>query len=256
MSIDHAHYDEKLAGVYDQMYPVTADTEQAVALIADLAPPGGRVLELGVGTGRIALPLAERGFEVHGIDGSEAMLAKLKEQDAKGAVSTVLGDFTERSTGLRFDVITVVMNTFFSAITQEQQLGCLRNAADQLAPGGRFILEAFDPAVYHTMEKQELSMQPLGENGVLLNTLTVDRSQQIMLGTHTILDGGPPETKRHLLRYAFPFELDLLAKLSGLRLVERWEDWTRQPYTFRSTRHVSVYEADTGESAGSTPCTG
>ncbi|HWM38618.1 MAG TPA: class I SAM-dependent methyltransferase [Streptomyces sp.] len=244
MSIDHAHYDEKLAAVYDQMYPVEADTKQAVDLIAEMVPAGGRVLELGVGTGRVAIPLAERGFEVHGIDGSEAMLAQLKERDSKGEVSTLTGDFTEQGTGLRFDVITVLMNTFFSAITQEQQLGCMRNVREQLKPGGRFMLEVFDPAIYHTMEKQELSMQQLGDNGVMMNTLVVDRSQQMMLGTHTIIDGGPPETKRHLLRYAFPFELDLLAKIAGLRLVERWEDWTKQPYTFRSTRHISVYEAE------------
>ncbi|MGK5630043.1 class I SAM-dependent methyltransferase [Streptomyces sp. URMC 123] len=242
MALDNAHYDEKLASVYDQMYPIEFDTAQAVEFIASLAPANGRVLEVGVGTGRIAVPLAERGFQVHGIDGSEAMLAKLKERDEQGLVTTQQGDFTEVGTGLTFDVVTLVLNTFFVAVTKEQQLGCLRLVREQLAPGGRFVLEAFDPAPYHCLEKPELSMRHLDEGAIMLDTLAVDRSQQLMLGTHTIIDGGRPETRQHVLRYAFPFEIDLLAELAGLRLVDRWEDWTKQPYTARSLRHVSVYE--------------
>lgn len=243
MTLGNAHYDEKLASVYDQMYPIEFDTNLAVEFLAGLTPPQGRILELGVGTGRIALPLAERGYEVHGIDGSEAMLAKLKERDAKGAVTTRLGDFTETGTGESYDLVTLLLNTFFVAVTKEQQLGCLRLAREQLAPGGRFVLEAFDPAPYHGLQKPDFSMRYLNEGAIMLDTLAVDRSRQLMIGTHTIVDGGPPETKQHVLRYAFPFEIDLLAELAGLRLVERYESWTRQPYTAASLRHVSVYES-------------
>lgn len=241
MTLGNAHYDEKLASVYDQMYPIEFDTTLAVEFLAGLAPPGGRILELGVGTGRIAVPLAERGFEVHGIDASEAMLAKLGERDAKGAVTTLLGDFTETDTGETFDLVTLVLNTFFVAATREQQLGCLRRARAQLAPGGRFVLEAFDPAPYVALQKPEFSMRHLDEGAIMLDTLAVDRSRQLMVGTHTIVDGGPPQTRQHVLRYAFPFEIDLLAELSGLRLAERHDGWTRQPYTASSLRHVSVY---------------
>lgn len=242
MTLGNVHYDEKLAGVYDQMYPIEFDTSLAVDFIASLAPAGGRVLELGVGNGRIALPLAARGFQVHGIDGSEAMLAVLRERDEKGEVSTIEGDFTETGTGLTFDVVTVVLNTFFVAATREQQIACLRLVREQLVMDGKFVLEAFDPAPYHGLEKQEFSMRHLDDGAVMLDTLQVDRAHQLMYATHTIIDGGKPETKYHVLRYAFPFELDLLAELAGLRLVDRWEDWERNPYTARSLRHVSVYE--------------
>lgn len=244
MAFGNALYDQKLASVYDRMYPIDHDTALAVDFIAELAPPGGRILEVGVGTGRIAVPLAERGFQVHGIDGSEAMLAELRKRDPHGAVTTVLGDFTEEGTGLTFDVVTLVLNTFFVAVTKEQQLSCLRLVREQLVPGGRFVLEAFDPAPYHTLDKPDFSMRHLDEGAVMLDTLTVDRSQQLMLGTHTIIDGGPPQTREHVLRYAFPFEIDLLAELSGLRFVDRWEDWTGSTYTASSLRHVSVYERD------------
>lgn len=242
MALGNVHYDEKLASVYDLMYPIEFDTSRAVDFIASLAPEGGRVLELGVGNGRIALPLAARGFQVHGIDGSAAMLAVLRERDEQGRVTAIEGDFTEVGTGLTFDVVTLLLNTFFVAATKEQQVGCLRLVHEQLAPGGKFVLEAFDPAPYHAMEKQEFSMRHLDEGAVMLDTLTVDRAHQLMYGTHTIIDGGKPETKHHVLRYAFPFEIDLLAELAGLRLVDRWEDWERTPYTTRSLRHVSVYE--------------
>jgi SAM-dependent methyltransferase len=247
MTLGNAHYDEKLASVYDQMYPIAFDTEQAVALIAELAPEGARILEVGVGTGRIALPLAERGYHVHGIDGSDAMLAKLKERDPEGRVTTTVGDFTETGTGLEFDVVTLLLNTFFVALTKEAQLSCLRLVREQLAPEGRFVLEAFDPAPYHGMQKPDFSMRILSENSVMLDTLTVDRSRQLMVGTHTIVDGGPPETKQHVLRYAFPSEIDLLAELAGLRLVDRWEGWTKQPYGPSSLRHISVYERGEGD---------
>ncbi|MCX4692052.1 bifunctional 2-polyprenyl-6-hydroxyphenol methylase/3-demethylubiquinol 3-O-methyltransferase UbiG [Streptomyces sp. NBC_01408] len=246
MALGNALYDQKLASVYDRMYPIDHDTDQAVEFVAGLTPAGGTILELGVGNGRVALPLAERGFGVHGIDGSEAMLAELRKRDALGAVTTQFGDFTEEGSGRVFDTVTLVLNTFFVAITKEQQLGCLRLVREQLAPGGRFVLEAFDPAPYHHVEKPDFSMRHLDEGAVMLDTLTVDRSQQLMLSTHTIIDGGVPQTREHLLRYAFPFEIDLLAELSGLRLVERAEDWAGTPYTAGSLRHVSVYERDPG----------
>lgn len=242
MTIANAHYNEKLASVYDRMYPIEFDTNLAVDFIAGLCPPQGSVLEVGVGTGRIAVPLAQRGLRVHGIDGSVAMLVKLKERDPEGTVQTMVGDFTQDGTGLTFDVVTLVLNTFFVAVTKEQQLGCLRNVRDQLADRGRFVLEAFDPAPYHNLQRPDVSVRYLDDKAIMLDSLSVDRSQQLMIGSHTIVDGGPPETTHHVLRYAFPLEIDLLAELCGLRLVERWDGWTRLPYTAISGRHVSVYE--------------
>ncbi|WP_107452212.1 class I SAM-dependent methyltransferase [Streptomyces sp. NRRL F-5650] len=244
MISQNAHYDEKMASVYEQMYPIGFDTTAAVAFLSSLVKPESKVLELGVGTGRIALPMAEEGHRVHGIDASEAMLAKLTERDPEGAVTVELGDFTQPGLdmGGGFDLVTVVLNTFFVAVTREAQLNCLRGAAGQLAEGGRFVLEAFDPSPYHVMTKPELSVRHLSESSLMLDTMMVDRAQQLMVATHTIVDGGPPQTTQHVIRYAFPFEIDSLAELAGLKLVERWSDWRRTPYTAASPRHISVYE--------------
>ncbi|MFJ2816623.1 class I SAM-dependent methyltransferase [Streptomyces sp. NPDC087294] len=244
MIAQNAHYNEKMASVYEQMYPIGFDTDAAVEYFSGMLKPEAKVLELGIGTGRIALPMAERGFRLHGVDGSEAMLAKLAEHDTESVVTAVLGDFTQPDLdmGGDFDLVTLVLNTFFVAVSREAQLNCLRNVRDQLAENGRFVLEAFDPSPYHVMTKPDFSMRYLNETAIMLDTMMVDRSQQLMVATHTIVDGGPPETTQHVLRYAFPLEIDLLAELSGLKLVERWGGWHQQPYMASSPRHVSVYE--------------
>lgn len=244
MIAQNAHYNEKLASVYEQMYPIGFDTTAAVEFLDGMLKPGAKVLELGIGTGRIALPLAERGHEVHGVDGSEAMLARLREKDPHGAITAALGDFTQPLTTFdaSYDLVTLVLNTFFVAVSKEAQVACLRNVRERLAPGGRFVLEAFDPSPYHVMTKPDFSMRYLDEKAVMFDTLTVDKTQQLMVATHTIVDGGPPQTTHHVLRYAFPLEIDLLAELAGLRPVERWSGWFQEPYSVTSPRHVSVYE--------------
>ncbi|GAA2709341.1 class I SAM-dependent methyltransferase [Micromonospora olivasterospora] len=240
--ITHAYYREKLASVYDRMYPfIEVDTGHTVDLLSRLVPPPARVLELGVGTGRLALPLADAGYRVRGIDGSAAMLARLKEKDPEGRVEVELADFTSSHTGGTYDLIFTVLNTFFSAVTREQQLGCLRLVREQLEPEGRFLMEVFEPTLFHGLDQPSFSVRHLGDKGVMLDMLSVDRSRQLMVGTHTVIDGGVPETTQHVVRYAFPSELDLLAELSGLRLVDRWGDFTGQPFTSASHRHVSVY---------------
>ncbi|MFJ1542169.1 class I SAM-dependent methyltransferase [Micromonospora chalcea] len=240
--IKHAPYDERLAGVYDLMYPhIEIDTAATLDLVERLRPAPARVLELGVGTGRIAIPLAERGYEVHGIDGSAAMLEQLARKDPDSRVTTQLADFTGTTTGREHDLILVVLNTFFSAVTREQQISCLRGVHKQLAPAGRFVIEVFEPAPFHGLTQPTTSVRHLGANAVMLDVVSVDRSHQLMVGVHTILDGGVPETVQHIIRYVFPSELDLLAELCGLKLVDRWGDFTGQPFTAASHRHVSVY---------------
>ncbi|TDC60935.1 class I SAM-dependent methyltransferase [Micromonospora sp. KC207] len=224
------------------MYPhIEIDTEATIALLTELCPAPARVLEFGIGTGRIALPLAARGYEVYGIDGSPAMLTKLKEKDPDGRVSAEIGDFTTQGTGREFDLIVVVLNTFFSAVTKERQLSCLKLVREQLAPRGRFVVEVFEPTPFHSLERPSLTVRHLGCNAIMLDTISVDRSMQLMVGVHTILDGGVPETTQHVMRYAFPNELDLLAEACGLRLEQRWGDFSKQAFTAASQRHVSVY---------------
>jgi SAM-dependent methyltransferase len=185
---------------------------------------------------------------VHGIDGSEAMLARLKQRDPDGRVTVQLGDFTKVGTGGQFDLVTILLSTFYAAVTKEQQLACLRNVGDQLAPAGRLVVEVFDPAAFHSLAVPQFSVRHLSESSIMLDTYVVDRSKQLLVGAHTILDGGTPATTSHVLRYVFPSELDLLAELCGLRLVDRWGDWSMEPYTMASTKHVSVYRraTDTG----------
>jgi SAM-dependent methyltransferase len=237
-------YDEKLASVYDQMYPIQPDTEATVEFLANLCAAGGTVLELGVGTGRVAIPLSQRGFKVFGIDASEAMLGELKRRDPEGLVVAELGDYTEADTERQYDLITVLLNTFYTAVTKEQQISLLRLVRKQLAPGGKFVVEAFDPAVYHTMLEPQTSVRHLSEGSVMLDTLVVDRSQQIMLASHTILDGGKPHITHHVVRYVFPMELDLLGQLAGLRRVERFEHWDRSSYHAKSSRYITIFERD------------
>ncbi|MEU4474598.1 class I SAM-dependent methyltransferase [Micromonospora sp. NPDC023888] len=237
-------YDEKLAGVYDQMYPIQPDTDAAVDFLVDLCPPEGTVLELGVGTGRVAIPLSRRGLKVFGIDASEAMLDELRRRDPDGAVVAELGDYMEVGTGRQHDLITMLLNTFYTAVTKEQQVGVLKLVREQLTPGGRFVVEAFDPADFHAMRDPHTSVRLLGDESVMLDNLVVDRSQQIMLGSHTILDGGRPHTTRHVVRYVFPAELDLLGELAGLRRVDRFGHWDRSPYHAGSSRYISVFVRD------------
>lgn len=240
--IKHAPYEDRLAAVYDLMYPqIEIDTAATLNLVERLRPAPARVLELGVGTGRIAIPLAQRGYEVHGIDGSTPMLEQLGRKDPEGRVSTQLADFTSTITDREYDLILIVLNTFFSAVTREQQISCLRGVHKQLAPGGRFVIEVFEPAPFHGLTQSTTSVRHLGTNAVMLDVVSVDRSHQLMVGVHTILDGGVPESVQHIIRYVFPSELDLLAELCGLSLVNRWGDFTGQPFTATSHRHVSVY---------------
>lgn len=239
-------YDQKMVDIYDKVHSDTTDAEAAAEYLAGLCPDGGTVLELGIGSGRLAFPLAERGLKVFGIDGSEAMLTELRRRDPHGRIEAELGDFAEVNTGRQYDLITVVLNTFFVLIDSDQQIAALKLAREQLAPGGKFVVEAFDPAPFHAMAEQKTAMRILDDKTVLIESLVVLRDQQLMVMGHVILDGGAPHTTQHIGRYAFPSELDLMAQIAGLTLVGRYDGWGGTPYHASSSRHVSIYQhADT-----------
>jgi SAM-dependent methyltransferase len=235
-------YDEKSVQYYDKLYSNVAEADAAADYIASLCPEGGSVLELGIGSGRLAIPLADRGLKVHGIDGSEAMLAELARRDQDKRITAELGDFSEYTTGRRHDVVAVVLNTFFVLVDRQEQLAALTLVRDQLAPGGKFVLEAFDPAPFHAMTEEKTSMRVLDDTSIMVESVVVLRDHQIMISNHAILDGGVPHTTRHIVRYAFPSELDLMSQIAGLRLVSRYDGWDEKPYSAQSHRHVSVYE--------------
>jgi SAM-dependent methyltransferase len=235
------YFDERVAERYDdrEAHLFESDVvEPAVSFLAELAGPGP-VLELGVGTGRLALPLARRGIPVHGVDLSEAMVARLRAKPGGEEIAVTIGDFATTKVGGRFTLAYLVRNTIANLTTQDQQVQCFQNVADQLEPGGLFVIELYVP---------ELRRLPPGENLHLFDVTPshvgfeeYDFARQIAFSHHFWFAGGRVETFSAPFRYLWPAELDLMARLAGMKLRERWADWKRQPFTGESRSHVSVY---------------
>jgi len=237
---DAASYGDKIADVYDEWYS-GLDTAGAVELLAELAGPGP-VLELGIGTGRLALPLSERGIEVHGIDASEAMVAKLQGKPGGDRIPVTIGDFADLELEGRFSLIAVAFSTFFSLLSQEEQVRCFRNVARHLTDEGLFVLEAFVPDVSRFDRHQRVSNSKVKEDQVMLEVSQHDATKQQVDSQHVVLSEAGIKMYPVKIRYAYPAELDLMAQLAGLRLRERWGGWRRQPLTGSAVWHVSVYE--------------
>lgn len=232
-------YGDRIADVYDALYS-GLNTEAAVECLAALAGDGP-VLELAIGTGRLALPLAERGLEVHGIDASEAMVAKLREKPGGDAIPVTMGDFADVGVDGRYSLIFVGFNTFFALLTQEDQLRCFANVAERLADGGVFALEAFFPDLARFDRGQRVQLTRLDPDEVMLDASHHHPIEQRIESNHIVLTEQGIRFYPVNLRYAFPPEIDLMARLAGLELKERWGGWGREPFTEDSPRHVSVY---------------
>lgn len=238
---NEATYGEAIAEVYDEWYVGTEDDAVAVAVLAELAR-GGPALELAIGTGRIALPLAAQGVAVQGIDASPAMVAKLRAKPGGAALPVKLGNFADVAVDGEFALIFVVFNTFFALLTQQEQVRCFRNVAAHLPPGGCFVLEAFVPDLTRFNHNQTTQVTQLLTNWLTLEASVHDPVQQRVSSQHVVLSQGGIRLFPVQVRYAWPSELDLMAELAGLRLRSRWQDWQRQPFTAASTSHISVYE--------------
>jgi SAM-dependent methyltransferase len=236
------YFGERVAATYDdpssEMF--RPDAVDAVAeVLAELAS-GGRALELGVGTGRIALPLARRGVPVHGIDMSRAMVARLRAKPGGDAIGVTIGDFATTRVDGTFSVAYLVFNTIMNLTTQEAQVACFRTVAAHLKPGGCFVIEVHVP---------ELRRLPPGQNVVPFHVSPTrwafdvyDVATQAMSSNYVEVAGGRGEYRSIPFRYVWPAELDLMAQLAGLRLRERWDGWTREPFTSESSQHVSIWE--------------
>lgn len=233
-------YGDALADVYDRMYPHT-DTPQTVEFLSGLAGDGGRVVELGAGTGRISVPLAEKGLRVQAVEASEQMLARLRTRDTGGLVKTVCADFAEFVPDEEVDLCFVVCNTLFMLPEPEQQIDALRRVAESLAPGGTLVVEVYEPSAYHSMTKPNLQVRHLSADQLMLDTLMVDKAKQILVEVHNVIGGGSVSTYTELSRYAWPSELDLMARVAGLSLADRFADWEHTPFGGDAERHVSVY---------------
>jgi SAM-dependent methyltransferase len=230
-----ASYDDDAADMYDP-----AVLAPAVDFLAGLAGDG-RALEFGVGTGRIALPLAERGVEVHGIDLSEAMLARLRAKPGADRVGLTLGDFATTTVEGPFRLAYLVFNTIGNLTTQEAQVACFRNAAGHLEPGGCFVIEMMMPALQRLPPGE--TVRPFHVSETYWGFDEYDVATQGLVSHHlTIRDDGTAEHVSMPFRYVWPAELDLMAELAGMRLRERWGGWRREPFTNDSDTHVSVWE--------------
>ena len=233
-----ARYDESSADMFE---PGVVDA--VVDVLAGLAH-GGRALELGIGTGRVALPLARRGVPVHGIELSRAMVARLRAKPGGDAIGVTIGDFATTSVDGAFSVAYLVFNTIMNLTTQAAQVACFRNVAAHLEPGGCFVIEVGVP---------ELRRLPPGQNIVPIHASPTrwafdvyDVATQTMSSNYVQVVDSHGEYTSIPFRYVWPAELDLMAQLAGLRLRERWDGWTREPFTSESHQHVSIWDKPTG----------
>ncbi|MFI1566323.1 class I SAM-dependent DNA methyltransferase [Streptomyces sp. NPDC020490] len=230
-----ADYDESTAEMFDPRV-----VEPAVDVLAELAGHGGRALELGIGTGRIALPLARRGVEVHGIDLSRAMVERLRAKPGGDAIGVTVGDFATTRVDGTFSVAYLVFNTIMNLTSQDAQVECFRNAAAHLAPGGCFVVEVTVPDLRRLPPGQ--NAVPFRVDGSRLGFDLYDVATQSMSSHHVRVMDGQGSYLAVPFRYVWPAELDLMARLAGMRLRDRWDGWTRKPFTGESRQHVSVWE--------------
>lgn len=236
---DEMTYGERIAQVYDEWYPAP-DDQQIISMLAELAH-GGRALELGIGTGRIALPLAAAGVEICGIDSSEAMVAKLRAKPGGGHIPVTIGDFADVGVEGPFSLVFVVFNTFFALTSQEDQVRCFQNVAKRLTKDGVFVIEAFVPDVTRFDKGQTVRAVKVEADHVRLDVSQHDPIRQQVVSQHILISAGGTSLYPVQLRYAWPAELDLMARLAGLRLRDRWGGWRRESFTRESGSHVSAY---------------
>ncbi len=235
-------FDERVAPFYDATLGDQGSTEVIESIVGFLAGQVdvGRALEFAVGTGRIALPLAARGVDVHGIELSNAMVAQMRQKPGGDALPVVVGDMCTTHLPGAFSLVYLVFNTIGNLLTQAEQVACFRNAARHLVPGGRFVVEVFVPELQRLPRGERFVPFAIDDGHVGIDEYDV--VNQRLTSRHVWVNGGRATTFNTPMRYAFPAEFDLMAELAGMKLVERWGDWHRNAFTAVSTSHVSVWE--------------
>jgi SAM-dependent methyltransferase len=236
------HFGERVAARYDfseadMFAPEVVDP--IVDFLAGLAGDGA-ALELGIGTGRIALPLSRRGVPVHGIDLSEAMVARLRAKPGAENVGLTIGDFATTTVDDRFGVAYLVFNTIMNLTTQAEQVACFRNVAAHLQPGGCFVIEVGVPDLRRLPPGETVRAFDIGATHLGFDEFDV--AEQGLISHHYRIEGGVLELHSVPFRYVWPAELDLMAQLAGMTLRERWGGWRREPFTGDSRAHVSVWQ--------------
>src|SRR5262245_32543810 len=217
------------------------DEDAAVAFLEQLAGRGP-ALELAIGAGRIALPLAARGIRVDGVDISPAMIAQLRSKPGGDEISVTVGDFADVRAPDTYRLIFVVWNSLFNLLTQDDQVRCFQNVADHLTEDGSFVVEAYVPSfLYRLRNDQYVEAEAIGVDEVRLDALRHDIATQMIEESHVSLSSRGVRLNPVVQRYAWPSELDLMARIAGLRLKDRWGGWNREPFNSTSGAHVSVY---------------
>jgi SAM-dependent methyltransferase len=239
---DDGYFDERVAARYDESAAEMFDSavvDPVVDLLVELAGRG-RALELGIGTGRIALPLAQRGVPVHGIELSKAMVARLRTKPGGEDIGVTIGDFATTTVDGTFSVAYLVFNTIMNLTTQAAQVACFRKVAAQLEPGGCFVIEVGVPELQRLPPGETIRAFHVSETRWGLDEYDVAR--QGLTSHHFAIVDGRLDRFSVPFRYAWPAELDLMAQLAGMRLRDRWSGWKREPFTSESRKHVSIWE--------------
>jgi Methyltransferase domain len=243
---DDGYFDQRIAATYDESSADMFDSavvEPTVDFLAGLAN-GGRALELGIGTGRIGLPLAARGVEVHGIELSQAMVAQLRTKPGGVGITVTIGDFATARADGPFRLAYLVFNTIMNLTTQAAQVACFRNVAVHLEPGGSFVIEVGVPSLRKLPPGESIRAFHVSEKRWGIDEFDV-ANQGLTSHHFEIGDDGRLDRLSIPFRYVWPAELDLMAELAGMQLRERWAGWQREPFTSESTKHVSVWERPT-----------
>jgi SAM-dependent methyltransferase len=231
-------YGERVADIYDDWFAEVDDA--TVATLRELAQ-GGRALELGIGTGRVALPLQQSGLEVHGIDASEAMVARLRAKPGGERIPVTFGNFSDVAVEGQFSLIYVLINTFFALLSQDEQVRCFENVARHLTAEGVFLIEAFVPDLTRFAGRQTVRARHVDTDQVRLEASQLDPVNQQIMTQIVVLTGQGVRLYPVKVRFAWPAELDLMARLAGLQLRHRWDSWERTPFSAGSNMHISVY---------------
>ena len=246
MEWDEKVYGERIASIYDDLYEDAFDKAGAVAFLAERSRGAeghgeGKALELAIGTGRIAVPLAQHGVDVSGIDISEAMVERLRAKPGGADIPVTMGNFADVGVPGPFDLIYLVFNTIFALTTPEEQVELFRNVSARLTDQGVFVVEAFVPDLSRFARFQNTEVNDVTVDGVNVSFSRHDPATQTFSSQQVMIrEEGIKMVPVHL-RYIWPSEMDLMAKLAGLELRERYASWHRDPFNSESKAHVSVY---------------
>ncbi|MGZ5383925.1 MAG: class I SAM-dependent DNA methyltransferase [Acidimicrobiia bacterium] len=236
---NEASYGDNIADLYDSLYD-EMDSGPAIEVLSDLAAEGP-VLELGIGTGRLALPLTRCNVEVDGIDASSEMVQSLRGKPGGNELEVTVGDFADFDLPKTYRLVFVAFNTFFSLRSQAEQVSCFKAVARHLAAGGAFVIETFVPDVARFSRQQRVKVSEIAMDKVIIDVTHHDPVSQRVVSQKVLITENGIRLLPVLARYAYPAELDLMALLAGLQLEERWGDWDRAPFSAGSDKHVSVY---------------